>query len=138
MQIQRLLILATVAFAAALIFGTFARVGLPYALYYKLAPWLGHPNMRSYATIEHLFVFAVFGALLSSAYPSRLMFICCLVLLGTPLLEYLQTITADRHGTVQDACEKIAGGLLGAVVMHVAIRCHSRRRQLSDLSSRSE
>ena len=39
------------------------------------------------------------------------------------MLEYLQTMTADRHGTVQDACEKVAGGLLGAGGMHVAIRC---------------
>jgi hypothetical protein len=60
---QRYLILGTVAFAAALIVGTLAPVGLPYALYYKPAPWLGHPSMRTYATIEHLFVFAAFGAL---------------------------------------------------------------------------
>jgi len=79
--------------------------------------------MRRYVTIEHLLVFAAFGPLLSSAYPNRLMFICCLVLLGVPLLEYLQTMTADRHGTVQDACEKVAGGLLCAGGMHVAIRC---------------
>ena len=129
LKIQRFLLLAALAFAAALIFGTLARVGMPYALYYKLAPWLGHPTMREYATIEHLLVFAAFGALLSSAYPSRLMFICCLLLMGAPLLEYLQTLTPDRHGTIRDACEKIAGGLVGAIEMHAAIRCHSMRRQ---------
>jgi len=29
------------------------------------------------------------------------------------LLEYLQTLTPDRHGTLVDASEKIIGGVLG-------------------------
>jgi hypothetical protein len=106
--VQRYLILGIVAFAAALIVGTLAPVGLPYGLYYKLAPWLGHPSMRTYATIEHLFVFAAFGALLSFAYPNQLMFTCCLVLPGAPLLEYLQqTMTADRDGTFETPLRRL-------------------------------
>jgi apolipoprotein N-acyltransferase len=119
---QRYLTLGALVFIAAIAYGTLGRVGLPYAIYFKLAPWLGHPNIRTYATIEHLLIFAIFGALLSLAFPDRILPVCCTILFLAPFFEYLQTLTSDRHGTMRDACEKIAGGLLGAIAAYAIIR----------------
>jgi VanZ family protein len=47
------------------------------------------------------------------AYPKRFFFVCCIVFIGAIILEYLQTFTPDRHGTLIDASEKIVGGALG-------------------------
>ena len=117
---QRYFTCGALVVAAAIAYGTMAPVRLPYALFYKLAPWLGHPNLHTYTLIEHLLVFALFGALLAFAYPDRILIACCVVLFGAPLLEYLQTLTADRHGTILDACEKVIGGLLGVLAAHAA------------------
>ncbi|SRR6266481_4746786 len=97
-----------------IIYGTLTQVGLPYSIYFKLSPWLGHPGIHKYALIEHLVVFAVFGTLISFAYPDRTISICCIIVVSATLLELLQTLTPDRHGTIVDACQKITGGLLGA------------------------
>src|SRR5882724_6267800 len=112
---KRAFVLACWITAAAIVYGTFVRVGVFYAIYFKLAPWLGHPSMHKFAAIEHLLVFALFGALIAFAYPNRLTTVCCVIFFSAVLLEYLQTLTPDRHGTILDACEKIAGGLLGAL-----------------------
>jgi hypothetical protein len=108
--------------AAAVAFGTFVGVGVPYAIYFKLAPWLGHPSIHKYAAIEHLIVFGLVGALFAFAYPDRIITVCCVVFFGAALLEYLQTLTPDRHGTVLDACQKIGGGLLGVLAARAASR----------------
>ena len=115
---QRYLTFGAFGLVAAIAYGTLGRAGLPYTIYFKLAPWLGHPNMRTFATVEHLLVFAIFGALLSSAYPGRIIPVCCAIMFVATLLEYLQVLTADRHGTIRDACEKVAGGFLGAVAAY--------------------
>ena len=119
---QRYLTFGALAFIAAIAYGTLGRSGLPYSIYFKLAPWLGHPNMRTFATAEHLLVFSIFGALLAFAFPNRILAVCCAILFVAPFFEYLQTLTADRHGTIRDACEKIAGGLLGAFAAYVTMR----------------
>jgi apolipoprotein N-acyltransferase len=119
---QRYLTFGALAFMAAIAYGTLGRSGLPYAIYFKLSPWLGHPNMRTFATVEHLLVFSIFGALLSFAFPNRIVAVCCAILFVAPFFEYLQTLTLDRHGTIRDACEKIAGGWSGAVVAYVTLR----------------
>jgi hypothetical protein len=116
---QRYLIYLTLAFAAAIAFATLASVSIPYAIYYKSAPWLGNPDMHNFATIEHLLVFAVLGALLDFAFPKRIIIVLSTVFLGVTLLESLQTLTADRHGTVLDACQKVTGGFMGALMVHV-------------------
>jgi VanZ family protein len=92
---------------------TLGRVGLVYAIYFKLAPWIGEPSIEKYALVEHVLAYALLGALLSFAYPRRPLMLGCLLLIGVVLLEFLQTLTPDRHGTFIDACEKIAGGWLG-------------------------
>ena len=71
------------------------------------------PEMRNYAHVEHILVFAVVGVLFSLAYPRRTILVCCIVLGGAALLEILQTLTPDRHGTLTDALEKMAGGAAG-------------------------
>src|SRR5882724_3560348 len=119
---QRYLTIGALVFIGVIAYGTLGRAGLPYAIYFKLAPWLGNPNMRTFATIEHLVVFAIFGVLLCFAYPDRMFAICCAIIFGAAFLEYLQILTADRHGTVRDACEKIAGGLLGAIAAYATTR----------------
>jgi VanZ family protein len=65
--------------------------------------------MRNYAHFEHLISFAVVGVLFSLAYPRRTILVCCIVFGGAALLEFLQTLTPDRHGTRADALEKMAG-----------------------------
>ena len=128
-QMQRCLVFGSVVFIAAITYGTLTRVGLPYAPYFKLAPWLGHPSMHVYAAIEHFVVFVILGVLLSSAFPGRTLVVCCVIILGASLLEYLQTLTVDRHGTVLDACEKIAGGLAGVLAVRAGTRWRSMRDQ---------
>ena len=83
--------------------------------------------MHVYAAVEHFIVFAILGALLSVVYPNRVLLVCCMVIFGASLLEYLQTMTADRHGTVLDACETIAGGLASVFAVHVVTRWRSMR-----------
>jgi len=51
---QRYLTFGAFVLVATIAYGTLGRVGLPYTIYFKLAPWLGHPNMRAFATVEHL------------------------------------------------------------------------------------
>ena len=53
------------------------------------------------------------GALFGFAYPRRPILACCIVFGGAALLETLQTLTPDRHGTLADAVEKMAGGASG-------------------------
>ena len=118
---------------AAVAYATVSSVGAAYAIYFKLAPWLGHPSMHKFAAVEHLIVFALLGALIALAYPNRIITICCIIVFSAALLECLQTLTPDRHGTVLDACEKIVGGLLGVFAAHVAARwrqykAHSKRK----------
>jgi len=128
---QRYLTFGAFVLVATIAYGTLGRVGLPYTIYFKLAPWLGHPNMRAFATVEHLLVFAIFGALLSSAFPGRIIPVCCAIIFVATLLEYLQILTADRHGTIRDACEKIGGGFLGAIAAYAITRL---RQNVTDLN----
>lgn len=113
--------------AAAVVYGTVAPARLPYAIYFKLAPWLGHPSIHKFAAIEHLAAFALLGALIAFAVPNRIVVACCIISFSVVLLECLQTLTPDRHGTIVDACEKIGGGLLGVVAAHATTRWRRSR-----------
>jgi hypothetical protein len=86
-----------------------------YEIYFKLSPLLGNPDIQHYVRFEHVIAFAVVAVLLSLAYPSRPWFVSGAVLLSILVLEYLQTLTPDRHGSLTDAGEKILGGILGVV-----------------------
>lgn len=104
----------------AIAYATLTHVGFVYSIYFKIAPILMSPEMRTYAQFEHVLAFALLGALFAYAYPHKLLLVCCLVLGGAVLLELAQTITPDRHGTLIDALEKIAGGGAGILFARIA------------------
>jgi VanZ family protein len=89
------------------------------------------PEMKTYAHLEHIIAFAVLGALFSFAYPRRPIFVCAIVLGGAALFEILQTLTPDRHGTMADALEKMAGGAAGILVAKGILQFGSARRPSS-------
>ena len=111
-------------------YATLTHVGFVYSIYFKLAPHLMHIAMRKYAAVEHFVAFAVFGALFSVAYPRRVVMVCCVVFGAAVALEVAQTNTPDRHGTVIDAIQKVAGGAFGILTAKYAIRLW-HLRQLS-------
>jgi hypothetical protein len=65
---------ATIAWIAilAIAFATLRRVGFAYSIYFKLSSMLMGLGMKSYAHSEHIFAFALLGALFTVACPRRL------------------------------------------------------------------
>jgi VanZ family protein len=118
---QKLIIVAAWASVAVLAYATLTHVGFVYSIYYRLAPLMMWPAMRSYAHVEHVIAFAILGALFSFAYPKHIIFVCCVVFLSAVSLEFLQTLTPDRHGTLIDAFEKVVGGALGIFATHAIL-----------------
>jgi VanZ family protein len=110
--------LATAIAWASIIFiayATLTRVGFVYSIYYKLSPYLMQPQMKTYVHFEHVIAFATIGALFSFIHPRRTILVCGLVLGGAAVLEILQTLTPDRHSTLVDTVEKMAGGAAGII-----------------------
>jgi hypothetical protein len=130
-SIARLIIAAAWIAIIAIAYATLTRVGFVYAIYFKLAPILMRPDMRMYAHFEHIIAFAVIGALFSFAYPRRILLVYCIVVGGAAMLEVLQTFTPDRHGTLVDAFEKMAGGAAGIMFARGVARLVSGRRAVS-------
>jgi VanZ family protein len=110
-------------------YATLAHVGFVYSIYFKLSPFLMRPEMRTYVHLEHVIAFAALGALFSFAYPRRTILVCCIVLGAAAGLEILQTLTPDRHGTLVDALEKMAGGTVGIVIAR-GLRLRPRGRSV--------
>ena len=115
---RKLMIICAWTSSLALSFATLTHVGFVYSIYYTLAPLLMRPEMRLYAHFEHVIAFAIFGALFAFAYPRRVIFVCSVVFVSAVALEFLQTLTPDRHGTLIDAFEKVVGGTLGILAAH--------------------
>ena len=130
-SIARLTIAAAWIAIIVIAYATLTHVGFVYAIYFKLAPILMRPDMRMYAHFEHIIAFAVIGALFSFAYPRRILLVCCIVVGGAAVLEVLQTFTPDRHGTLVDAFEKMAGGGAGIMLARGIARLVSGRRAVS-------
>lgn len=126
-NIFRLITAAAWVSIIAIAYATLAHVGFVYSIYYKLSPILMRPEMRTYAHLEHIIAFAVVGALFSFAYPRRTILVCCIVFGGAALLEILQTLTPDRHGTLVDALEKMAGGAAGIFLARSILQFGSGR-----------
>ena len=103
-------------------YATLTHVGFVYGIYFKLAPYLMRPAMQSYAHFEHVIAFAFVGALFGLAYPKRPLLAFGIVIGAAAVLEILQTMTPDRHGTLIDALEKMAGGATGIVITMAARR----------------
>jgi hypothetical protein len=113
----------------AIAYATLTHVGFVYAIYFKLSPFLMRPEMQTYAHFEHVIAFAFLGALFGFAYPRRLILVCCIVFGAAALLEILQTTTPDRHGTLIDALEKMAGGAAGIALARGIVQLRYRDRK---------
>ena len=110
---------ASVIFIA---YATLTRVGFVYDIYYKLSPYFMRPEVKTYVHFVHIIAFAVLGTVFSFIYPRHTILVCCLVLGSAAVLEILQTLTPDRHGTWADALEKMAGGAAGIFFAKGVIR----------------
>jgi len=111
----------------AIAYATLTHVGFVYAIYFKLAPYLMRPAMQTYAHFEHVIAFACLGILFGFAYPRRPVSVCIIVFGAAALLEIMQTMTPDRHGTWIDALEKMAGGGAGIAAARTAQRLWSAK-----------
>lgn len=112
----------------AIAFATLTRVGFVYDIYFRLYPLLMRPEMKTYAHFVHVGAFLLVGALFSLAYPRRTLLVLCIVVGGAALLEILQTLTPDRHGTLIDALEKMAGGAAGIFAAKAIARVMGEKR----------
>lgn len=126
-RITQLAIAAAWIAVIAIAYATLTHVGFVYAIYFKLAPYLMRPAMQTYAHFEHVIAFAFLGALFGFAYPRRPILVCVIVFGAAALLEIMQTITPDRHGTLIDALEKMAGGAAGIIFARSAQRLWSAK-----------
>lgn len=126
-HITRLAMAAAWIAVIAIAYATLTHVGFVYAIYFKLSPFLMRPAMQTYAHFEHVIAFAILGALFGFAYPRRLILVCGVVFGAAALLEILQTMTPDRHGTWIDALEKMAGGAAGIILARTARRLWSTK-----------
>jgi VanZ family protein len=130
-MVHRLIAVAAWASLAFIAYATLTRVDFVYAIYFKLSPILEHPAVRSYALFEHFIAFAFFGAALFFAHPRRLVFVCCVVFCSAVVLEVMQTLTPDRHGTLVDALQKLAGGAFGIFISRCTYYILSDRKRRS-------
>jgi VanZ family protein len=130
-------LIAAVAWAsvAVIAYATLSHATFVYAIYYRLSPFLLRPQLGTYVHLEHIVAFALMGALFGLAYPRHLVVVCGLVMGAAVLLEILQTLTPDRHGTLVDALEKMAGGGLGIVLAKV-VRLAIGRHRAADKTPR--
>ena len=131
-SITRLAIAAAWIAIIAIAYATLTHVGFVYAIYFKLSPYLMRPAMQTYAHFEHVIAFAFLGALFGFAYPRRLILVCCIVFGAAALLEILQTMTPDRHGTLIDALEKMAGGAAGIMFARTVQHLRGKRKISAD------
>ena len=83
---------------------------LAFILYATISPIQDRPTLLTSTSFEHFA--ALLGALFSLAYPRQVALVCLVVLGAAVLLEVLQLVTPDRHGRIQDAMEKMAGGIV--------------------------
>lgn len=77
------------------------------------------PRAINIGRLEHLGAFALLGGLFCAAYPQHLIMIGLLTIGTAILLELAQTFRPDRHGRLSDALWKMAGGLVGVLVVQV-------------------
>jgi VanZ family protein len=88
---------------------------LCFIVYATLSPIKDRPTLSSSPSFEHVIAFAALGLLFCLAYPRRIVFVCAVVFGCAILLELSQLLTPDRHGRIQDAIEKLAGGAFGII-----------------------
>jgi VanZ family protein len=81
-----------------------------------LSPIQVRPTLSTSSGVERVAAFAVLGLLFCLAYPRKVILVCLIVFGCAVLLEFSQLLTPDRHGRVQDAIEKLAGGAAGIAI----------------------
>lgn len=86
------------------------------------------PGMQTYAHFAHVAAFGCLGALFGFAYPKRTILVCVIVFGAAALLEIMQTMTPDRHGTWNDVLEKMAGGGIGVLLARSILKFPERRK----------
>jgi VanZ family protein len=86
---------------------------LAFIAYATVSPIQARPALPTSSSIEHIAAFAVLGVLFCLAYPRHTVRVGLIVLGSAILLEAFQLLTPDRHGRIQDALEKMAGGAVG-------------------------
>jgi len=118
---RNLIAISAWASIAVIAFATLSRIGVVYTVYETVAPMFAHPNIRTYAHFEHVIAFAVVGALFCLAYPRHTLLICCGLFAAAALLEFSQLLTADRHGRIADAIEKMFGAAVGIAAVRFAL-----------------
>ena len=97
-----------------------------FIVYATVAPVQDRPSLPASTSIEHIAAFVALGIAFCVAYPRRLALVCLIVLNTAVILELFQLLTPDRHGRIQDALEKMAGGLVGVLVGWVLLKVVSR------------
>ena len=105
-----------------------AWASVAFMAYATLSPIRARPQISSSADLEHFAAFAVTGLLFCLAYPRQIVRVCFIVLGSAVLLEYLQTLTPDRHGTLVDTSEKIVGGALSIFAARATLNLWHRKR----------
>jgi hypothetical protein len=101
---------------------------LAFIVFATISPLQDRPTLFNSTGLEHIGAFAVLGGLFCLAYRRHIIFVCLIVLGSAALLEYLQTLTSDRHGTLLDASEKIVGGALSIFAIRAALFFRHRQR----------
>jgi VanZ family protein len=89
---------------------------LAFIAYATVAPIQDRPSLPASPSFEHVAAFVALGIAFCFAYPRQTLFAGLIVVGSAVLLEIFQLITPDRHGRVQDAVEKVAGGTLGIMI----------------------
>lgn len=95
---------------------------LCFIAYATLSPIQTRPTLPTSTSLEHFAAFAGLGVLFCLAYPRQFVLVWLIVLGSALALEIMQLLTPDRHGRIQDALEKMAGGgagiLIGRAFLH--------------------
>jgi VanZ family protein len=110
-------------------YATLSRVGTVYQIYETVAPVIAQPTVAQYVHFEHLLAYAVIGLLFALAYPRNLILVSVAVFGAAIILEVLQTLTPDRHGTIPDAIEKVIGAAIGVVLGRLVMLAGQRYRK---------
>jgi VanZ family protein len=94
---------------------------LAFIAFATLSPIQDRPTFATSSSIEHLAAFAALGVLFCIAYRKRFAWVCLIVFGSAVWLEFAQLLTPDRHGRVEDALEKIAGGVAGILIGRIIV-----------------
>jgi VanZ family protein len=105
-----------------------AWVLLAFIAYATISPIQDRPTLPMPSGFEHLAAFAVLGALFCLAYPRHIALVCMIVLGSAALLEFMQLLTPDRHGRIQDVIEKMTGGAVGIAASQAVLYFEQARR----------